>query len=638
MDQNYDFVGWATVNDRLCSDGRTIRRDAFKECDGMVVPLLYNHQHGDPLCVLGHALLKNEPEGVKCYGKFNDTESGRASKLILENGDIVGLSIFADQLKQKANAGGGKDVLHGKIREVSLVLAGANPGARIKSVLSHDDSDEEAAYIEFIGNEYEVVCHSELEAPEESEEPVETPEETIEHSDGTKEKEESMAEEAKKEEKKEEGKTVQEVFDTMNEEQKKVTYFMIGQAIQDALNGDLPDDEDNDEGEDKEMTHNVFENENAKTEVLSHSDIQEIFTKDWKRYGSLKDAVEARLEGGTLMHAVTDDSGNTITYGIANIDYLFPEAKALDNPPSFIKRNQEWVGVVMNGVHHTPFSRIKSVFADITMDEARAKGYVKGNQKTEEVFKLLKRSTTPTTVYKKQKLDKDDIRDIVDFDIVAWLKKEMRMMLDEELARAFLISDGRSSVDDDKINEDNIRPVWKDDDLYVVRKALTFDANATNEDKANAIIDAAIEAQEDYEGSGSPLFFCDRWFLTRALLMRNQIGERMYKSAAELAAEMGVSRIIPVPVFKNQTRAARTGTSESGTFKLIGIALNLDDYNVGADKGGAVEMFDDFDIDVNQEKYLIETRCSGALIRPKSAIVIEEAVSGATGATGETSN
>ena len=621
MDQNYDFVGWATVNDRLCSDGRTIRRDAFKDCDGMTVPLLYNHQHGDPLCVLGHALLKNEPEGVKCYGKFNNTESGKAAKLILDNGDIVGLSIFADQLKQQDTGKGLKDVLHGKIREVSLVLAGANPGARIKSVMSHNDSDEEAAYIEFIGEEYEVVCHSDFEEPE-----------TIEHSDGTKEKEEPMAEEAKTEEKKEEGKTVQEVFDTMNEEQKKVTYFMIGQAIQDALNGDLPDDKDNDEGEDKEMTHNIFEGEAAKTEVLSHSDIEDIFKKDWKRYGSLKDAVEARLDGGTLMHAVQDDDGNNVTYGVANIDYLFPEAKALDNPPAFIKRNQEWVGVVMNGVHHTPFSRIKSVFADITMDEARAKGYVKGRKKAEEVFKLLKRSTTPTTVYKKQKLDKDDIRDIVDFDIVAWLKKEMRMMLDEELARAFLISDGRSSVDNDKIDEDCIRPVWKDDDLYVVRKSLTFEANMVDEKKANAIIDAAIEAQEDYEGSGSPIFFCDRWFLTRALLMRNAIGERMYKSAAELAAEMGVSRIIPVPVFKNQTRAARTGTSETGTFKLIGIALNLDDYNVGADKGGAVDMFDDFDIDYNQEKYLIETRCSGALIRPKSAIVIEEAVAAAANA------
>ena len=450
--------------------------------------------------------------------------------------------------------------------------------------------------------------------------------------------EEAKKEEEKKEEKKEEGKTVQEVFDSMNEEQKKVTYFMIGQAIQDTLNGDLPDDEDNDEGEKEEMTHNVFEGDNAKTEVLSHSDIQEIFTKDWKRYGSLKDAVEARLEGGTLMHAVTDDAGNTVTYGVANIDYLFPEAKALDNPPTFIKRNQEWVGVVMGGVHHTPFSRIKSVFADITMDEARAKGYVKGTKKAEEVFKLLKRSTTPVTVYKKQKLDKDDIRDIVDFDIVAWLKKEMRMMLDEELARAFLISDGRSSVDDDKINEENIRPIWKDDDLYVIRKKVTLTGN--NDTDANLVIDSAIEAQEDYEGSGSPIFFCDRWFLTRALLMRNQIGERMYKSASDLASEMGVSRIIPVPVFKNQTRAAKQG--ETGTsFKLIGIAVNLDDYNVGADKGGAVEMFDDFDIDYNQEKYLIETRCSGALIRPKSAIVIEANVSGATGATGatgETSN
>lgn len=622
MDQNYDFVGWATVNDRLCSDGRTIRRDAFKDCDGITVPLLYNHQHGDPLCVLGHALLKNEPEGVKCYGKFNNTESGKAAKLILDNGDIVGLSIFADQLKQQDTGKGLKDVLHGKIREVSLVLAGANPGARIKSVLSHDDSESEAAYIEFIGEEYEVICHSDFD------EPIETEEETIEHSDGTKEKEEPMAEEAKTEEKKEEGKTVQEIFDTMNEEQKKVTYFMIGQAIQDALNGDLPDDEEKDEGEDEEMTHNIFEGEAANTEVLSHSDIEEIFTKDWKRYGSLKDAVEARLEGGTLMHAVTDDEGHTIKYGVANIDYLFPEAKALDNPPAFIKRNQEWVGVVMNGVHHTPFSRIKSVFADITMDEARAKGYIKGKKKAEEVFKLLKRSTTPTTVYKKQKLDKDDIRDIVDFDVVAWLKKEMRMMLDEELARAFLISDGRSSVDDDKIDEDNIRPIWKDDDLYVIRKQLTFEEGAKDEDKAKAIIDAAIEAQEDYEGSGSPIFFCDRWFLTRALLMRNQIGERMYKSAADLASEMGVSRIVPVPVFKNQTRTAREGTSESGSFKLIGLAVNLDDYNVGADKGGAVEMFDDFDIDYNQEKYLIETRCSGALIRPNSAIVIEQAVTG----------
>lgn len=605
---NFDFSGWATRANLRCSDGRTIMKDAFKHCDGQTVPLVWNHQHADANNVLGHALLENRDEGVYAYGTFNDTESGQNAKLLVQHGDISALSIYANQLQQR-----GGDVIHGAIREVSLVLAGANPGAHIDSIIAHGvESDEEAV---IFSGENIMLYHAD-----------------------------NMEDDQR---------TVQDVIDEMTDEQRDVMYALIGQAVMDQQeaedeNGEVEhsgmndevyeeysdeDDEeydeevseedyeeyyDNEEG-DYTMKHNVFEGQNE-SNTLSHADMQIIFD-DAKRCGSLKDAVLAHAEEGVLAHAVINEAGQTVTYGMANIDFLFPEAKTLNNEPDFIKRNQDWVAKVMNAVHHTPFSRIKSVYANITMDEARAKGYIKGKKKTEEVFALLKRSTTPTTIYKKQKLDRDDILDITDFDVVAWLKREMRMMLDEEIARAILIGDGRLSSSDDKVNPLNIRPVWTDDDLYTIKKDVTVAANATNDQKVAAVVDGVIEGQENYEGSGNPVMFCDKWFLTRALLVRNAIGERLYKTKAELADEMGVSDIIPVPVFKNQKR-----TDEHGDHNLVGIIVNLNDYNVGADKGGEVNMFDDFDIDYNQMKYLIETRCSGALTKPYSAIAIEMTV------------
>lgn len=603
METKYDFGGWATRNDLKCSDGRTIRKDAFKHCDGKTVPLVWNHQHDESFSVLGNATLENRDEGVYAYCSFNDTESGQNAKRLVQHGDVTALSIYANKLKQK-----GGDVLHGAIREVSLVLAGANPGAYIDSIMVHGDESDEEAHISFVDPEYSLeMFHSDeeddIEIEDEDEETdTETEvEDAVEHSEKNSEEENNMADNEK---------TVQDVWDSMTEEQQKVCEFIVEQALNDAGAA---------EGEDEEMNHNVFENDNENnTEYLSHADMTEILTTGWKRSGSLADAVRDRIGDGELMHSVTNAAGQTVSYGIADIDYLFPEAKTLGNEPEFIKRNMDWVGVVMNGVHHTPFSRIKSMFANITMDEARAKGYIKGKVKKEEVFTLLKRTTTPTTVYKKQKLDKDDINDITDFDVVAWLKKEMRMMLDEELARAYLIGDGRQSDDDDKIDEQHIRPIWKDADLYTIKKHTALSSSASNDDKVNAVIDSVIEAGEVYEGSGNKIMFCDKWFLTRAMLMRNSIGERMYKSQQELASEMDVNRIVPVPVFKNQTRQV-----EGVNRQLVAIIVDLNDYNVGADKGGAVNMFDDFDIDRNQEKYLIETRCSGALTKPYSAIAVE---------------
>lgn len=623
MGKKFDFSGWATRNDLLCSDGRTIRRDAFKNNDGKTVPLVWNHQHNDNFNILGHALLENRPEGVYAYCSFNDTESGRNAKMLVEHGDVSGLSIYANKLKQQ-----GGNVLHGAIREVSLVLASANPGAFIDSIMVHGDELDDEAII-YTGEDL-FLSHSEPEEPqkEKKEEMVNNNEKTIQDvfNELTEEQKNVVyflisqaledagvdGEDSEPVQHADNGdKTVQDVFNEFTEEQKKVVYFLIGQALEDA---GVEDEED--EGDDEEMNHNIFEND-ANTDVLTHADMQDIF-RDAKARGSLRDAVEAKIQDGTLVHAVTDEGGNPVNYGIANIDYLFPEAKTVGDVPEFIMRRQDWVTVVMNGVHHTPFSRIKSIFANITMDEARAKGYIKGKMKKEEVFSLLKRSTTPTTVYKKQKLDRDDIIDIVDFDIVMWLKKEMRIMLDEELARAYLIGDGRLASDDDKIDPEHIRPIWTDSVLFTINKTLTFTATATNDEKANLVIDGVIEAQENFEGTGTPTMFVDKWFLTRALLMRNSIGERVYKTKQELADEMGVANIVPVPVFKNQTR-----TVDGGQRTLVGIIVNLNDYNVGADKGGEVNLFDDFDIDYNQMKYLIESRCSGALIRPYSAIAVE---------------
>ena len=572
--ERFDFSGWATRNNLKCSDGRTIRKDAFKDNNGQKVPLVWNHQHNEPFNILGHALLENREEGVYAYCAFNDTEAGQNAKRLVEHGDVSALSIYANQLKQH-----GGDVIHGSIREVSLVLAGANPGAFIDSIICHGEESEEEAII-YTGEDI-----------------------SLSHADNEEIKEEKPMEDTKKVENKTDNKTVKDVFDTLTEEQKTVVYALIGQALESAGKTDDDNDEYDDE-EDNNMKHNVFDqDEMMQGNVLSHSDMEEIFS-DAKRTGSLKESF--------LAHAVG-------TYGIDAIDTLFPEPKSMNTPPEFIKRDMNWVAGVINGVHHTPFSRIKSMFANITEDEARAKGYIKGKLKKEEVFTLLKRTTTPTTIYKKQKLDRDDIIDITDFDVVAWIKSEMRMMLDEEIARAILVGDGRLTSDDDHINEANIRPIWKDDDLYTIKTKITVGAAATDDDKAKAVIKAAVKSRKNYKGSGNPVLYTTEDFLTNCLLLEDTQGYRLYKSEQDVATAMRVSRIVTVPVMENLTRT----DSESKERTLVGIIVNLNDYNVGADKGGAVNMFDDFDIDYNQQKYLMETRCSGALIKPYSAIALE---------------
>ena len=559
MKNKYDFSGWATKNNLRCSDGRTILKDAFKHNDGQTVPLVWNHQHNDPLNILGHALLENREEGVYAYCKFNDTPAGTNAKMLVQHGDVSALSIYANQLKQQQG-----NVSHGQIREVSLVLAGANPGAFIDSVIKHGDDSECEAVI-YTGEE-------------------------LEHSD------------KEVEEVKEDQKTIKDVVDSMTEEQKNVMYALIGQAIDEAKHSDIEEENNNDNnGGEEDMKHNVFENgvQNEK-DVLTHADV-EMIIKDAKRYGSLKESV--------LQHADN--------FGITNIDYLFPDAKNLNTPPGFIKRDTGWVATVMNGVSHTPFSRVKSMFADITADEARAKGYIKGNLKKEEVFSLLKRETTPQTIYKKQKLHRDDVIDITSFDVVAWLKTEMRMMLDEEIARAILVGDGRLTSDDDHISEDHIRPIWKEAALYAVNTVLDHQTDA--DARAKSFIKAAIKSRKNYKGSGEPTLFCSEDLLTDMLLLEDMNGRVIYESEAKLATALRVKNIITVPVMEGLERQV-SGTNRD----LLGIIVNLRDYNVGADKGGAVSMFEDFDIDYNAQKYLIETRCSGALIKPYSAIVIEE--------------
>ena len=559
MKNKYDFSGWATKNNLRCSDGRTILKDAFKHNDGQTVPLVWNHQHNDPLNVLGHALLENREEGVYAYCKFNDTPAGTNAKMLVQHGDVSALSIYANQLKQQQG-----NVSHGQIREVSLVLAGANPGAFIDSVIKHGDDSEGEAVI-YTGEE-------------------------LEHSD------------KEVEEVKEDQKTIKDVVDSMTEEQKNVMYALIGQAIDEAKHSDIEEENNNDNnGGEEDMKHNVFENgvQNEK-DVLTHADV-EMIIKDAKRFGSLKESV--------LQHADN--------FGITNIDYLFPDAKNLNTPPGFIKRDTGWVATVMNGVSHTPFSRVKSMFADITADEARAKGYIKGNLKKEEVFSLLKRETTPQTIYKKQKLHRDDVIDITSFDVVAWLKAEMRIMLDEEIARAILVGDGRLTSDDDHISEDHIRPIWKEAALYAVNTVLDHQADADT--RAKSFIKAAIKSRKNYKGSGEPTLFCSEDLLTDMLLLEDNNGRVIYESEAKLATALRVKNIITVPVMEGLNREVSGNRRD-----LLGIIVNLRDYNVGADKGGAVSMFEDFDIDYNAQKYLIETRCSGALIKPYSAIVIEE--------------
>ena len=565
----YDFSGWATRNDIKCSDGRTIRHDAFKDCDGLEVPLVWNHCHNEPDNVLGHVILHNCDEGVRCDGVFNSTSSGQCAKVLVNNGDIRALSIYANQLKQIA-----KDVVHGMIREVSLVHAGANPGAYIDTIIAHsDDCDEEA--IIYTG---ESLFHSE----EKNED---------------KKEEKKVADEPKNPEKESgKDKTIGDVLDTLNEEQQSAVEVLLGMALEEA-EGKNDNDDDEDE-EEKDMKHNAFYDENDST--LMHAALDTII-KDAKRCGSMKESF--------IQHSAE--------YGIENIDYLFPEAKSVNgNVPGFITNQPSgWVQRVLNGVHHTPWAKVKMAFADITEEDARAKGYTKGNLKKEEVFTLLKRTVNPTTVYKKQKMDRDDVIDITDFDVISWIKAEMRLKLDEELARAILFGDGRSSASDDKIDESNIIPLSKDASLYTIQANVTVSQSATDDDKAKAFVKAAVKGQDTYEGAGKLILFTSRAQVTNLLLLEDEIGHRLYKNKAELALALNVDSIEEVPA----------SIIPAGT---LGVIVDLSDYNVGADKGGAINMFDDFDIDYNQQKYLIETRCSGALTKPRSAIVLKEVVSG----------
>ena len=581
MGKKWDFGGWATKNDLLCSDGRTIRKNAFRDCDGQTVPLVYNHDHTDIDRVLGHALLENRDEGVYAYCSFNDTENGRHAKETVKHGDLRSLSIYANKLKQV-----GSDVVHGCIREVSLVLAGANPGAYVDFVMAHGEDGEDGLIANY-DECYQVLYHSD--------EPKETTE--------SKKEEQTMATEANNE------KTIEEIYDEMTDEQKTVVHVLVGMAKE-------GDDED-DDGE--EMNHsdieggnfmkrNVFDQEEPQMNYLTHAD-EEAIIAGAKRYGSLKESFLEHAGYGDVEYA-TDGQ----TYGINGTDFLFPEAHNLNPTPEFIKRDTGWVSKVMSGVHHTPFSRIKSTFADITEDEARAKGYIKGKMKKEEVFSLLKRTTTPTTIYKKQKMDRDDVVDITGFDVIAWLKSEMRMMLDEEIARAVLIGDGRLPSDDDHINESNIRPILKDVDLFTIKANLEVAANATDNEKGKAIIRGIIKSRKNYKGSGEPTFFTTEDVLTDLLLIEDVNGRIIYDSLEKLKSVLRVKDIVTVPVME--------GLKNEDGGDVIGVIVNLKDYNVGADKGGAVNLFDDFDIDYNAMKYLIETRCSGALVKPYSAIAV----------------
>lgn len=566
----YDFSGWATRNDLRCADGRTIRKNAFAGCDGKKVPLVWNHNHDNPECTLGHVLLKNENDGVRCYGYFNDTSTAKTAKECVRNGDITALSIWANQLTQTS----ARDVLHGNIREVSLVMAGANPGALIDDIAVHSEDSEGEAFI--YTDDILELYHS-----DESK------------SSGTQE-ESKMADntEAKP-------KTIKEVYEGFTAEQKNVVDYLVGIAASGKSESNDSDKEDKGEGE---VKHNAFENDTKDT-VMKHSATDaEVMAAvaDAKRYGSMKESF--------------------IAHGIDNVEWLFPEDHVLNVSPKIIDNDQTWVTAVMNGVKHVPFSRVKSMFADLTEEDARAKGYIKGNYKKEQVFGLLKRSTSPTTIYKKQKMDRDDMIDITSFDVAAWLKSEMRAKLNEEIARAILIGDGRLSSSDDKINEQCIRPIISDDDLFTIKCQVTVRSADDASVRAKAAIRSIIKARKDYKGAGNPTFFTSEDMLTEMLLLEDDIGRTLYADEAALAKKLRVSKIVTVPQME--------GLNGPKNGALVGIIVNLSDYVVGADKGGAVNMFDDFDIDYNAQKYLIETRCSGALVTPYSAIVVEYNVSG----------
>ena len=568
--QKWDFSGWATRNDLHCSDGRTIRKDAFKDCDGKIVPIFWNHQHDSVDNVLGHGMLENRDEGVYFYGAFNEDEEGQKAKKRVQHGDIRSLSIMANQLKQV-----GGDVIHGVIREVSLVPAGANPGAFIDIVMSHG---EEVGDAMILGYDEAISLH-------------------FYHADD----EEEKKDEKESDDEKDSEETLEDVINSMTEKQRNTMFGLIGKALEEK-------DEKLEEG-DPDMKKNIFDrtNDQNTSGVLMHSDgtmvtVDEVATifKDAKRLGSLRDAV--------------------LEHGIDQIDYLFPDDRTLTTQPTFIQRDMGWVSDIMGSVHHTPFARVKSVFADITEDDARAKGYIKGKMKKEEFFGLIKRRTEPTTVYKKQKMDRDDMIDITDFDVAAWLKTEMRMMLNEELARAYLIGDGRPASSDEHINDQNIRPVAFDDDLFTIHADIEVSSSATDDDKAKALIRGVIKNRKLYRGSGNPVMYTTEDALTDMLLLEDTLGHALYADEAALARKMRVRKIVTVPVMEGVT--GKNGNP------LVAVVVNMGDYNVGADRGGAVNMFDDFDIDYNQQKYLIETRCSGALTVPYSAMAFEMKTTG----------
>ena len=586
--EKYDFSGWATRNDIKCSDGRIIRRNAFKGNDGKEVPLVWNHDHNDPLNVLGHALLENRDEGVYVYGQFNNTEQGQNAKELVKHGDVTSLSIWANQLTQK-----GPDVLHGVIKEVSLVLAGANPGALIDTVLMHGESEEDDTAIIYSGEELSLSHADENEKEIEGEENENMNTKNLEHA----EKESANTANSEKKEK-----TVGDFLDSLSKEDRDIVYYLVGMAAEGKLENDDDEEDDeevqhNDEGGDTVMKHNVFEKEEQTNDVLTHSEMETIIN-DAKKFGSMKESF--------LAHA--DE------FGIDNVEYLFPDVQNVTRTPEFIKRDTGWVSKVMGAVHKTPFSRIRSIFADITADDARAKGYIKGKLKKEEVFSLLKRTTSPTTIYKKQKMHRDDVIDITDFDVVAWLKAEMRLMLDEEIARAVLIGDGRLASDDDHIDANCIRPIFNDADLYTIKTEVNVASAATDDDVAKEFIRQVIKSRKEYKGSGNPTLYTTEDMLTNMLLLTDLNGRDMYESAEKLATKLRVKEIVTVEPME--------GLKDANNNDVLGVVVNLADYNVGADKGGAINMFDDFDIDYNQQKYLMETRCSGALIKPYSAITL----------------
>ena len=630
---DYDFCGYATKNDLPCADGRVIRHDAFKDNDGQTVPLVWQHVHDDPMNVLGHALLENRDDGVYAYATFNNTESGKHAKEMVRHGDIVSMSIFANRLKQN-----GSDVIHGVIREVSLVLAGANPGALIDNIsFAHADgtyTDVEDEAVIFSGVEdIEYVEHAAEKGDKKEDSMAGKNEKTVEdvfntlndeqkdavyfligqaleHADVDDEDdkdEEDVEDEEDLEEDDEDEKsvshadkdlTIQDVFDTLNEDQKNMVYFLIGQAIEQAGEGSAKHSDDG--GND--MKHNVFDDTyEADTEVLSHDAFMEVMA-DAKNASSLKDVF--------------------LSHGITSLDVLFPEAKMVRPTPDMITRNMGWVDKLWNSIHRSPFARIKSVAANLTPDAARAKGYIKANQKTDETFALLSRETNPQTIYKKQSIDRDDVVDITDIDVIAWLKQEMRTMLNEEICRAILVGDGRAVNSADKIKEDRVRPIYTDSDTYTIHYQVTYASDATDSQKSSALIDGAIKARKDYTGSGNPKMFATNEVITDMLLAKDTIGRRLYKDMGELAAALRVSEIIEVPVMQGVTRTA-TINGVSTNLTLMALIFNPADYTIGADKGGAVSLFDDFDIDYNKMKYLIETRISGALTIPYSAIALE---------------